>query len=110
MRPLVANIVHSLLKLDGRVISLDSIGDAVGSAPVTPNDIEEIFQALEAEGRQIERATVSVREHLGAVLAEARRLRQINNSSPSVQAIADGTGLGVGAVRAALLYASVLGR
>ena len=109
MHPVVSSIVEALLRREERVISLDAIGEAVGAAAVTPADIEEIFCSLEAAGRQVQRVTPNVRQHLGQVLREARRLRA-DGCSPTVESIAAATGLPETAVRAALLYASVLGR
>ncbi len=110
MLPPVAVILQSLLERDDPALSLDTIGDAIGTMTITPAEIEELFSALEAAGRQVERTTLNVREHLGVVLREARRLRQQLNAPPTVESIAAATGLGESAVRAALLYASVLGR
>ena len=109
MRPSVTAIVDALLSREERMISLDAIGEAIGTALVTPSEIEEIFQSLEAAGRPIERTTPNVREHLGPVLRAARRLTQ-PDCPPTVAAIAAATGLTERAVRAALLYASVLAR
>jgi hypothetical protein len=110
MRPFVTAIVDTLLNREERVLSLDAIGEAIGGAPITTDEIEHVFHALEAAGRQVERVTPRVREHLAVVLREARRLRQQQKSAPSIESIAAATGLNEGAVRAALLYASVLGR
>jgi hypothetical protein len=109
MRPAVAVVFQSLLARDQSALSLDTIGDAIGAIAITPDEIEELFGALEAAGRQVERTTPNVREHLGVVLREARRLRQLK-AAPTVESIAAATGLNESAVRAALLYASVLGR
>ena len=110
MRPAVAVILQSLLARDEHALWGGGIGDAIGTMAITPDEIEELFSALEAAGRQVERTTLNVREHLAVVLREARRLRQLLNAAPSVESIAAATGLGESAVRAALLYASVLGR
>lgn len=110
MRPAVAAIIQNLLARDESVLSLDIIGDAIGAMAITPDEIEELFSALEAAGRQVERTTLNVREHLGIVLREARRLRQHLKAPPTVEAIAEATGLNETAVRAALLFASVMGR
>jgi hypothetical protein len=110
MRPAVAVILQNLLDRDESALSLDTIGDAIGTAAITPDEIEELFSALEAAGRQVEKATPNVREHLGVVLREARRLKQELKTAPTVESIAASTGLDESAVRAALLYASVMGR
>lgn len=110
MRPVIAAILESLLKQEERVLSLDAVGEAVGIETIAPREIEELFQALENARRQIGTATPNVRQHLALVLREARRLRQQQHSVPDIVAIAAATGLAAGDVRAALLYASVLGR
>ena len=110
MRSAVAVVFQNLLARDQLALSLDTIGDAIGAIAITPDEIEELFSALEAAGRQVERTTPNVREHLVVVLREARRLRQQLKTAPTVEAIAAATGLNQSAVRAALLYASVLGR
>ena len=110
MRPAIAAIVDSLLKREQRVLSLDQIGEAIGAAAISADEIEEIYRLLEDAGRQIDTATPNVRKHLELVLREARRLKQLHHSAPTVEAIAEATGLDVSGVRSALLYASVLGR
>lgn len=110
MRPFVTAIINALLSREERVLSLDVIGDAIGAAPISSEEIERVFDALQAAGREIERVTPKVREDLALVLSAARRLKAEQSSAPSVEAIASATGLDEGAVRAALLYASVLGR
>jgi hypothetical protein len=109
MRPFVSTIIDALLSREERVISLDTIGEAIGAAAITPAEIEEVFASLEAAGRRVQRTTPNLRQHLGLVLREARRLRA-DGCAPVVESIAAATGLTEGAVRAALLYASVLGR
>ena len=110
MSPTIAAILENLLKRQEQVLSLDTIGEAVGTEPIAPGEIEQLFQLLENAGRQIGTATPNVRKHLAVVLHEARRLRQQQHSTPDIVAIAAATGLASGEVRAALLYASVLGR
>jgi hypothetical protein len=110
MRPAITAILESLLKREERNLSLDTIGEAIGAQQIDQNEIEELFQWLEAAGRQIETTTSHVRQHFALVLREARRLREQQSSTPDAQAIAVATGLTTSEVRAALLYASVLGR
>jgi hypothetical protein len=110
MRPCVTTIIEALLGRQERVLSLDVIGEAIGAAPLTSDEIERVFEALEAAGRQIQGLTPNVREHLALVLRAARRLKSEHAHAPSIEAIALETGVNEGAVRAALLYASVLGR
>lgn len=110
MRPFVNAIIDALLNREEPVLSLDAIGDAIGAAPITSEEIEQVFEALQSAGRRVERVTPRVREDLALVLRAARRLKAEQASAPSIESIASATGLDEGAVRAALLYASVLGR
>jgi len=110
MRPAIAAILARLLHSDETVLSLDLIGDAIGVEGITAEEIDELFHALEKAGRTIGTVTPNVREHLGVVLREARRLRRQSQAIPDIAAIARAAGLSPGEVRAALLYASVLSR
>jgi hypothetical protein len=110
MRPAIAAIVDSLLQREQRILTLDQIGEAIGAAAISVDEIEEIYRLLEDAGRHIDTATPNVRNHLALVLREARRLKQLQHCSPTIEAIAEATGLDVNGVRTALLYASVLGR
>jgi hypothetical protein len=110
VRPTLIGICNRLLESNAKVLSLDHIGDAIGIEPITPNEIEELFCALERAGRVIGALTPNVRENLGLVLREARHLKNAKHETPDVAALAKATNLAPGEVRAALLYASVLGR
>ena len=110
MRPAVAAIFERLLVSAGPLVSLDAIGEAIGVEQISPSEIEELFEALEAAGREIDSTAPNIRLHLALVLREARRLRSQQASSPSVTSLAEATKLTEREVRAALLYASVLGR
>ena len=110
VRPVVVAILKRILETDSPVISLDFIGDAMGIETVSADEIDELFQGLEAAGRTIGTLTPNVREHLGLVLREARQLKTVKHATPDVAAIAKAANLTPGEVRAALLYASVLSR
>ena len=110
MRPAVTAIVDSLLKREERVLSLDLLGELIGTEAISFDEIETIIQTLEDAGRSVQGATQNMRGQLELVLREARRLKLKQNGAPSVAALADATGLDPSEVRSALLYASVLSR
>ena len=110
MRPAVAAILESLLTSKDHSLSLDTIGEAIGTEQISQAEIEELFQSIEAAGRQIDEQVPDVRLHLNLVLREARRLREQHQSNPNVKALASATNLTEREVRTALLYASVLSR
>jgi len=110
MRPAIAAICQRLLQNRANELSLDLIGEAIGTEMITAGEIEELFNSLERAGRRIGADTSNVRKNLGIVLTEARRLRVARNDVPDVAAIASASKLTPGEVRAALLYASVLGQ
>jgi hypothetical protein len=110
MRPAIVTILDRLLQSDEQLLSLDVIGDAIGVEGISAEEIDELFHALGKAGRTIGTVTPNVREHLGLVLREARRLRRHSQAVPDIAAIARAAGLTPSEVRAALLYASVLSR
>jgi hypothetical protein len=110
MRPELEAVLLKLLSCDTNEISLDTVGEAIGAMRITQDEIEQLLRAIEDSGRQIGGATPRVRQHLRPVLEHARRLKAERNATPNVSAIAAATGLSVADVRAALLYAQVLGR
>jgi hypothetical protein len=110
MRAELEAIRDRLLATGPRTISLDEIGDEVGATLISQAEIEMLFDALEAAGNHVGGPSPSLKEHLFSVLREARRLQQAGAAAPRVEDIAAATGLSAGAVRAALLYASVLSR
>jgi hypothetical protein len=110
MRPAVAAILKRLLQKAGPVLSLDLIGETIGTEAISTSEIDDLFESLERAGRTIGTLAPNIREHLGLVLREARNLRSAKNATPDVAAIAQATGLTPESVRAALLYATVLSR
>lgn len=110
MRPAITAILEHLLDRKDRSLTLDTIGEAIGIEQISQAEIEELFQALENAGREIDATAPDVRFHLELVVREARRLRSRHGSNPDVKALAEATKLTTSEVRTALLYASVLGR
>jgi hypothetical protein len=110
MRSELDAMVQLLLARDESVVSLDAIGETIGAERISQIEIEELFAEIEKAGRTIGGPTPQVRQYLHLVIDHARRLKGEQETTPNVSAIAEATGITVGQVRAALLYASVLGR
>lgn len=110
-RPDLSAIVARLLAQADHVIDLDTLGDEIGDAAVSTDDIDRIIAALEAEGRQVgapEAATASA--DLGRVLRAARGLRASLGRTPTSTEIATAAALPLAAVRRALLFVRVVQR
>jgi hypothetical protein len=109
---LVRTITNVLLEatLGAEVVSLDHVAEAIGAAPVTMPEIEAIFDALEAAGRRVEAETKDPPAALAQVLKAVRSFSAVSGRRPTVPEIAEHSGLSVGEVRFALLYARVLVR
>ena len=109
---IVAEIVGKLLT--GRTgdvpVSLDEIAEAIGAAPVTMPEIEAIFDALEAAGHPVSAEPRNPPAALARVLSTVRSFSAISGRRPSLPEIAQHSGLSLGEVRFALLYARVLVR
>jgi Sigma-70 region 3 len=100
---LLADAAHS-------VVSLDAVADAIGAAPVTMQDIEAIFDGLEAAGRQVKAERRDPPAALKQVLATVRSFSAVSGRRPTVPEIAQHSGLSIADVRFAMLYARVLVR
>jgi len=109
---LVSEIVGSLLtgRTGDTPVSLDELSEAIGAAPVTMAEIEAIFDALEAAGYAVEAEPKNPPAVLAQVLATVRSFSAVSGRRPSVPEIAQHSGLSLGEVRFALLYARVLVR
>lgn len=89
-------------------VSLDQIGEAIGSAQVSTVEIEMLLTRLEAEGVAIgQEDEPDLQALLRTVIQTAHALRR-EGLRPHPQAIAARSDLSVGAVRVALLYSEVL--
>lgn len=108
--PLVKSIVRELLALPDERISLDAVADAIGAAAVTFEDIGAIFDAVDAAGRQLHSEPRDPPAALSQVLATVRRFSAVSGRRPTLAEIAEHSGLGLGEVRFALLFARVLVR
>lgn len=111
---IVAEIVGRLLT--GKVgdpvssITLDEIAEAIGTAAVTMPEIEAIFDALEAAGHAVQAEPKDAPAALTQVLSTVRSFSAISGRRPSLSEIAQHSGLTLGEVRFAMLYARVLVR
>jgi len=91
-------------------ISLDEVAEAIGAASVTMPEIEAIFDALEAARHPVTAEKRDPPAALAQVLATVRSFSAISGRKPNLAEIAQHSGLSVGEVRFALLYARVLVR
>jgi hypothetical protein len=111
LRPELQPIVAALLASGERVLDLDRVGEEIGAAAVTVDDIEQIFTALENAGRVIgDPHAAPASTLLKAVIAAARELQRELQRRPSHQEIATRAGISARAVNLALQFAQVLQR
>ena len=112
MRDRLRQIRDQLLALsrDRGEVSLDDIGDALGTEAVTAAEITELVDALEARLRVVASAPGSAVADLRVVLPAARAFQNEHGRTPTTHEIAACTGLSASAVRAALLLARVMSR
>ncbi|MEP7049586.1 MAG: sigma-70 domain-containing protein [Pseudomonadota bacterium] len=107
---LVSRILARLLVTGAAAPSLDTVAEAIGAAPVTMQDIEAIFDGLEAAGRSVDAEPRDPPAALKQVLATVRSFSAVSGRRPTVPEIAEHSGLSVAEVRFAMLYARVLVR
>jgi hypothetical protein len=112
MRAEVRAVLEALLARTeaGAEITLDALGDAIGAMSITQDEIDVLMRALEEKGRTVgsERGGHG-EETLKRVLDLAREMKA-SGKTPTVTAIAEGTGLSIGRVRNALALARVIAR
>jgi hypothetical protein len=111
LRSDLEEILQRLLREHPERVTLDELGEAVGTAAITPPEIDELVSALEAEGRAVGlEATPGATEHLARALGAARELRQSLGRLPNAAEVAARAGLRPEDVRLALLFARVIQR
>lgn len=96
---------------DARKVTLDEIGDAIGTGAVDANQIDAMLTELEDKGRTI--VAPSGQNGVAAlmkILPAARALQKELGRTARVNEIAERTGLTVDEVRRALLLARVMAR
>ncbi len=92
-------------------VTLDDIGDALGTRAVSSEEIDAILDALEAAGRRIAEPEARDRvRDLRVVVAAARELTASLGRRPTTEEIASATKLAATDIRTALLLARVMGR
>jgi hypothetical protein len=106
----VLAIISELLADEASLVSLDRVADAIGASAVTMSDIEAIFLGLEAAGRRVEGEAKPPAAALAQVLRTVRSFSAVSGRRPNISEIAHASGLSLGEVRFALLYARVLVR
>lgn len=111
-KAIVSEIVGKLLtgKRSQNGVSLDEVAEAIGAAAVTMPEIEAIFDALEAAGHSVTAESRNPPAALAQVLSTVRSFSAISGRKPTLSEIAQHSGLSLGEVRFALLYARVLVR
>jgi 2-hydroxychromene-2-carboxylate isomerase len=94
-----------------RAISLDALGDAIGTLAVSYPEIDAMISALEARGYQVV-APDNPRgeQHLREVLAAARALSGELGRRPNVGEICQRSGLDPEQVKHALMLARIMQR
>lgn len=111
LRPELEACAAELLALGEPVLSLERISDAIGVLSVSYDEIDALFDRLEAEGITIgEPGAEPASVHLGDVLRAARRLREQQGRVPSPAEIAEATELSPEQVQRALLFARIVQR
>ena len=113
LRRELADVVDALVRTsdDAREVSLDAIGEALGTRAVSADEIELMFLSLEARGRRIVGPEGGGgEERLKRVVQGARAFAAEHGRRASVAEIAALTGLSELEVRHALALAKVMQR
>jgi hypothetical protein len=113
LRPELAVVVERLLRgtSDGDAIELDAIGEAIGAALVSQDEIDAILTAIEAGGRKIASPAGGQGEaKLKRLLEAARALRQELGRAPRADEIGARAGLTPAEVQHVLALARVMQR
>ena len=109
LRAIVDAVVAA--SVDSRAITLDAIGDAIGTRAVTAEEIDAILETLEQAGLCVVSPEGGSGEaRLKAVIAAARVLASELRRAANVPEIAARAGLTVDEVRHALALARVMQR
>ncbi len=96
---------------DSRRVTIDAIGDAVGTTAVDATQIDALLGALEAAGRTIDAPSGAQGvATLRKVVPVARAIARARGRTARVAEIAAEAGLSEDEVRRALLLARVMGR
>jgi len=95
----------------GARVSIDAIAEAIDTLAISQVEIEALFDALEAAGREVwaPQGAGGV-GRLASVLRAARELRASTGKTPSPDAIALALSLPLTEVHQALLLGKIMGR
>jgi hypothetical protein len=111
LRPVLDSVVRDLLTREPREVTLDQIGEALGTLAVTTDEIDAILSALEAAGRSIVGPEGGRgAETLRVVLPAARALAATLGRRPTIDEIAAHVGVPAERVRHAIALGQVMGR
>ena len=113
MKPELEEVVRVLLEAGktGGEISLDALGEALGTRAISADDVDEIMRALERQGlRVVGPEGGGGEDRLRGVVTTARALVAELGRKPTVAEIAARSGLTVDEVRQALALAQVMQR
>ncbi|HET9955048.1 MAG TPA: sigma-70 domain-containing protein [Polyangiaceae bacterium] len=111
LKPALAQVARSLLAEASHVLSLDVIAERLATLAVDTDEIEQLFDYLEAHGKTVGDPGVgAASETLGAVLTAARSLKRELGRAPNSREIAEHAALPIDAVRRALLFAKIVQR
>jgi hypothetical protein len=109
LEPVLARLLADSAKSGG--VTLDEVGEAIGAAAVSTDDVDALLTALESAGRTIV-APQGARGvgNLRRVLPAARALAASLARPPTVAELVRQTGLSEAEVRHALALAKVMGQ
>jgi len=109
--PHLAAVVDRLVAATTHDVSLDQLGDALGTMAVTPAEIEAIVSELEARGRRVGEARApSPTATLQRVLRAARELGDELGRRPTPAEVRERAGVSDEAMQHALALARVMQR
>jgi len=109
---IVSEVVGKLLtgRTSAAPVTLDELAEVIGAAAVTMPEIEAIFDALASAGHPVAAEPRNPPAALAQVLKTVRSFSAISGRRPTLSEIAQHSGLSLGEVRFAMLYARVLVR
>jgi hypothetical protein len=113
LRPELASVIEQLVAGSGAVseISLDALGDAIGTLSVSYPEIDLMISALEARGLTVVApSNPRGEQHLREVLTTARSLSRELGRRPNIAEICERSQLDPEQVKHALMLARVMQR
>lgn len=113
MRSDLASVVATLLAESERTreVTLDAIGDAIGTRAASAEDVDAILRELESRGRRIVGPEGGTGEaHLKTVLTTARALLAELGRKPTIAEIAQRAAMSEPDVRHALFLSRIMQR